>query len=389
MHDGREQLDARRYRRRKNSQRFDSTNRHAFSQRFDIGRVAWLGRQKRWEDALAAFEAADGPPSAVLRSCIVDALAKSMQLELAQQKFNEMPEKSVPAYNSLITLLGRLGRLEDVEALVDDMRQDSLELNAVTYGSIITAHARVGDGQAARQAFEQMIGAGIAPNAVSFAAVLSACARAGDHVRAAELLAKMKSWDIQPNIGHFTSVITSFARAGAEVRALEVFREMRHQCIKPDVVAYTSLIGCFAGEDALPQAEAVLAEMQEDGLSPNAFTYSAMLLAAIRSNSAQRFQELLTEMDERGIPRTAKVELRVRQMQEALDQHREVPLRADEDADPSFKSDVQGTAAAASVPQVSSPLPPGWQGVLDPQTGRYYYWMESNPAGTVTWNRPA
>ena len=35
------------------------------------------------------------------------------------------------------------------------------------------------------------------------------------------------------------------------------------------------------------------------------------------------------------------------------------------------------------------PLPPGWSSGLDPGSGRTYYWQNSDPANTKTWELPA
>eukprot|EP00930_Biecheleria_cincta_P096552 TRINITY_DN88384_c0_g1_i1.p1 TRINITY_DN88384_c0_g1~~TRINITY_DN88384_c0_g1_i1.p1 ORF type:complete len:316 (+),score=57.98 TRINITY_DN88384_c0_g1_i1:60-950(+) len=48
-------------------------------------------------------------------------------------------------------------------------------------------------------------------------------------------------------------------------------------------------------------------------------------------------------------------------------------------------SDKAAKAALAALP----PLPPGWCQHVDTATGKPYYWKESDPTGTTTWQRPS
>lgn len=349
----------------------------SLEQRRCISDVSRLGREGKWEDAVACF-ASFTQPCLALHNAAMDACARCMQLLPAQRIFGEMPAKTRPAYNMLIHLFGRLRRSSEAEAMLREMVASCLAPNATTYGSIISAYGRVGDVVSAMRALDEMRTAGVPANAITYGAALTACSRAGDASSASALLGHMTAARIEPNMVHLNSLINSCSHARDEARAREFFDDLKKRGFKADVVAFTTLMGCQSGSDVLLKSEAILEEMQQEGVSPNSSTYAVLLRAAMDSGNSSRFEELLADLDGRGLPRTHVIELRVRQRQ-AL-----------------YKGGVRGSqsgvgtdAAAATAPRgVGAPLPAGWREALDLVSGRLYYWAEADPASTTTWVRP-
>lgn len=364
-----DELETRAYRQREGTQRLDCENKESHEQRYTIGQVARLGREKRWEEALKVFERIENPCT-VLRASVVDACVKSQQASFAQRLFDEMPSRTLPAYNSMMNLYGRLRKVREVEALLMAMRKSCFTPTVITYGSLIMAHGEVEDLQSALRVFEEMISAGIPPNAVLFMTIISACAKVGDHVRASQLLERMRPSGVTPNVGHFTGVITACARSGNEKRAIEIFEELSTNSVKPDVVLYTSLMRCFHGRDALSKAQALLVKMEAEGLTPNIATYSTLLQAALKSRARDEFDELIVQMEKKGIPRNHKINILVRQMQDVR----------------GGKHSVQHSLLLK--PDAAATLAEGWRETKDPVSGCMYFWRDADPSGSVTWVRP-
>lgn len=347
-------------------------------QRYAIVEASRLGREKRWEEALALFaESPDRTPA--LHGAVMDACAKSLQLGAARRLFDEEPRKTRPAYNILIFLLGRLKKTREAEALVKEMREACLSPNAATYGSLVSAYGNVGDGDAVLRTFEEMEAAGVKANTVTFATALAACAKVGDVAASEAMLARMDAANIEPNVGHFTSAIKACGRRRDEERGRAQFEELRRRGLEPDVVAWTCLMSCLSGPDVLAKAEALLAEMRAAGVAPNDTTHGTLLRAAIESKAPKRAREILAEIEALGVARTPLLERRLEQVEDL--EHVLAEEQRSKEALPS--------AAPPSRAAEPPPLPAGWLQALDPASGRPYYWASADPAGTTTWSRPA
>jgi len=328
--------------------------------------IVRLGREGRWQEALVLFSTVP-EPDAKLRTAALAACARSMELGAAQRLFEELPVRTVPDYNTMLSLLGREQRIGEVEELLGEMKEQRLEPSATTFGCLINAYGMMRNMQAAMRAFEDMLLAGFRPSASTYASVLAACARTGDKEQASDILARMDAACLEPNLGHFTSLIASCAQSKDEARASAALAEMQRRGIRPDLVTYTGLMGTYAGPGALARAEALLREMRGACLVPDTFAHNQLLQVALQCGEAERCQQLLAEMDAAGVPRNRETHVRARQLREL----EEAGARE------------QGPAAEGEA------LPAGWQTTVDPASGQPYYWRVADPASTTTWVRPS
>jgi len=322
--------------------------------------VARLGRQRQWREALAIFGSVEAGRK--LRTAALSACARSLQLEHGRRIFNEMPEKTVPACNAYLMLLGRLKRIRDVEDLLTFMHAQQLRPSGVTYGVLMTAYGMVRDMSGVMKALRDMRAASITPTTITFGSALGAAGRAGDTDTAMALLREMEHLRLDIGPGHLTSTIVSCAQRKDETKARELFQDMRRRSLKPNVVAYTGLLACIPPSDgALEKADLLLAEMKSETVQPDGYMYNELLNLSVAMRNPQRFQDVLAEMQAQGIAPTRETELRQQQFQRLLEE----------------------------LKPASPGLPQGWQEAKDPASGRSYYWHEANPNGTTTWDRPS
>jgi pentatricopeptide repeat protein len=85
-------------------------------------------------------------------SPLVDMYSKMGMISCARQAFDELPEKNVVMYNTLITGLMRCGRLEDSRLLFLDMR----ERDSISWTSMITGFTQNGLDRDAINFFREM-----------------------------------------------------------------------------------------------------------------------------------------------------------------------------------------------------------------------------------------
>lgn len=330
--------------------------------------ISRLGRQRKWEEALAVF-ASISEPDAVLQSAAVDACARALQLDVAQRLFSEMPVKNLGAYTSLINMFGRLRRVAEAEDLMRNMQQDCIQPDGFVYTSIVMAYGTSGNVDSAMRMFRQRQSL-FPPSKIAFGAAMSACGRNGMLHETLALLAEMEAADLQPDVEHLTSVITACARKRDEASGREAFADLRRRGLRPDAVVFSALIGCLKGDGASAKAEALLAEMEQEGIPADSFVFDAMLEVSLSGMEVERFHGLVADMERRGLRQTGATQRKIRIMGEQ-------------------QSRYQARQALPQVPGQTVPLPPGWHATLDPSTGVHYYWNEKDPSNSVTWQRPA
>jgi len=325
-----------------------------------------LGRQRRWQDALSIFFSV-AEPAAKLRTSALAACARSLQLHAAREFFKEMPERSIPDYNTMLSLFGRLRMIDEVEELSKEMKREGLRPTKFTYGSLMNAYGMVHDMAAVLGTLADMRNAQLEPCAMTYSSVLSACSKAGEKDQAQAIISEMYATTVEPNVGHFTSLICSCAKSKDEDRARAAFKEMQRRGLQTDLVAYTGLLGCIGGPGAVKRAEELLEEVRCAGIVPDATFYNQLLQIAIVSGEAARAHQFFSEMSKQGVAGNAETRLREKQL---------VQLEQD--------SAFQNSESASA----EEPLPVGWCATRDPTSGQTYYWRQADPAGTATWQRP-
>jgi len=363
---GKLQLEARRARIRDRAHHLDQQQDRLSPEHAQINaQLVDLGRQRRWQDALNLFFSV-AEPQAKLRTSALAACARSLQLHAARKFFEEIPERSIPDYNTLLSLLGRLRMINEVEEVFKEMKRHGLQPTATTYGCLINAYGMVHDMAAVFGTLSDMRNAQLQPCAMTYGSVLTACSKAGEKDQAQKIIAEMRATAVEPNVGHFTSLICSCAKSKDEDRARAAFKEMQQHGLYADLVAYTGLLSCIGGPGALQRSEELLEEVRGAGIQLDATFYNQVLQIAIIGGEAARARQFLAEMTLQGVVGNAETRLRGRQ----LDQ---------------LEQDSVRDAGSASA---EGPLPLGWSATRDPTSGQTYYWQEANPAVTTTWQRP-
>lgn len=347
-------------------------------QREQTKEVRRLGRERRWEEALHVM-ALQPEPNPVLRSVAVDACVKSMQSEAAWRVFNDMPEKTVPAYNSLLFLLGRQKKIASAEGLVAQMKDESLSPDFVTYTTLMSAYGASHQVDDALRVLGDMKAAQMPVDRITYGAAMSACAKAGEKDKVKDLLAEMDTMRVQADISHLTSLVVSCARSKDEPRAREAMQELQQRNVTADTIVYTAFIGCLSGNDRslIEKAEAVLKEMKDLQVLPDTYAYNAVLKAAGDCCASDRFEAVLGELEASGLAKNQETSVVMANMRRA-------EARASEWQNSMAEEKASMTPQA--VPEAA--LPEGWAQALDPASGRAYYWKQADPAGSTTWERP-
>jgi len=321
----------------------------------------------------------EAEPNPFFRTAVLDACVKSLQQRVAWQVFNEMPIKTVAAYNSLIALQGRLRRIEAAEDLLQRMQDNCLQPDFVTYTTMITAYGSVHDVEKALGTLQRMKAEGMPVDRVAYGAAMSSCAKAGDKESTWKLLHTMDAARLEVDVTHLTNLIVSCARSKDLARAREALMEMKERGVARDSIVYTAFVNCIPleGKQAADAAVEVLREMESVTVPPDIHVYNAAIRVAASVGAEDRLQGMLAEMKAAGLQPNHETEVITSNFHRSTEEGQ----RQQQQQQPSSNF---GSASPTSQP----PLPAGWASAMDPATGRAYFWSKADPAATTTWERP-
>ncbi|KAJ6711344.1 hypothetical protein OIU79_007742 [Salix purpurea] len=171
--------------------------------------IAGYSQNNQPKEALELFhsmlEATAFVPMENTLVCVLSACGQLGCLDFGQwiyQNYVRMrcSEISVILANALIDMYAKCGVLHEAAKVFNEMP----ERNLVSWNSMITAYASHGHAKQALNVFEQMISGGFKPDDITLVGVLSACNHGGLVAQGREYFQKMKrKYGVEPKKEHY------------------------------------------------------------------------------------------------------------------------------------------------------------------------------------------
>ncbi|XP_020106979.1 pentatricopeptide repeat-containing protein At2g03880, mitochondrial [Ananas comosus] len=170
--------------------------------------------------------------------------------------------------NSLISMYVKFGLLEDARDLFDQMPQR----NVVSWTTMISALANLKEKEEALRLFIRMQRDGISPNMYTFSSVLRTCNTPSTLWSIHSCIIKH---GLDSDVFVRSSLIDIYSKLGDLEYGYRVFGEM----VTHDLVVWNSIIGCFAQSGEGFKALELFAEMKKAGFLANQGTLTSVLRA--------------------------------------------------------------------------------------------------------------
>ncbi|KAM7271081.1 hypothetical protein ACFE04_030295 [Oxalis oulophora] len=132
----------------------------------------------------------------------------------AKRLFDEMPKKDVISYTSMVTGLARNGQIDDAREIFDRMP----ERNIVSWNAMITAYSQNRRITEAFELFEKMLNR----DSPSWNTMITGFIQNGELSRARKLFDSMP----RKNVVSYTTMITGYVQAGESEDGLRIFSQM-------------------------------------------------------------------------------------------------------------------------------------------------------------------
>ncbi|GMH01451.1 hypothetical protein Nepgr_003290 [Nepenthes gracilis] len=157
--------------------------------------------------------------------------------------------QNLHAGNALLDLYAKCGRIREAQLVFDEMRERSV----VSWTSLIVGLAVNGCGDEAIELFKEMEMEGLAPTDITFVGVLYACSHCGMVDEGFDYLNMMKEkYGIVPKIEHYGCIVDLLGRAGMIRKAYEFIQNMP---MEPNAVVWRTLLGACSIQGHLVLAQ--------------------------------------------------------------------------------------------------------------------------------------
>nr|GMD97924.1 pentatricopeptide repeat-containing protein At1g14470 [Ipomoea batatas] len=225
-----------------------------------------------------------------IRNAVMDMYGKYGPIQIARELFDEMPERAVADWNSIIS--GYWNWKNEVEArrMFDLMP----EKNVITWTTMVSGYSRMKDLVNARRYFNKMPEKSI----VSWNAMLSGYAQNGYNEEAIRLFTEMVSVGVIPDETTLVTVISSCSSEGIPALAEWLVRMINKKGIHLNCFVKTALLDMYAKCGNLEMARKIFDEL---GSYRNSVTWNAMISAYARHGNLALAKELFDRMPGRNV----------------------------------------------------------------------------------------
>lgn len=196
-------------------------------------------------------------------------------------------ESDVFLGSCLVDSYSKNGDLEAARNVFDNMR----DRNVVTWGSMIAGYVQHGQGLAALELISQMQSEGIRPERSTILVAMKACVCTGA-VKQGRLI---HDWiirdDFELDLEISSAIVNFYTKCGSLQEAIKVFKSLPHQ----DLVCFHALITGYAHHGDSELAEQCFVELKQKSLKPVDLTYAGVLSAYShvgQVDGAQYFQDM-------------------------------------------------------------------------------------------------
>ncbi|KAJ0099600.1 hypothetical protein Patl1_20045 [Pistacia atlantica] len=237
----------------------------------------------------------------VFKAC---ARVKDVFHGFAHKVFDQMCNRDLVSWNSLICGYSQCNKFEEVLGLFNSMQEANIKADAVTMVKVILAciylgnwctadsmvkyieennieidvylgntlidmYGRRGLVDLARETFNQMR----YKNVVSWNAVIKG------YVKVRRLVEAQKLFDMVPrrDVISWTSMITGYSQANQFAEAIKLFREMMFTKVKPDEITVASVLSACAHLGSLDVGEAIHEYVQRHGIKSDIYVGNSLI----------------------------------------------------------------------------------------------------------------
>eukprot|EP01018_Ginkgo_biloba_P003192 Gb_13222 [translate_table: standard] len=203
--------------------------------------------------------------------------------------------------SALVDMYAKCGNLEKARIVFDEMFQRDV----VSWNTMIASYTRHGFPEAALTLFHEMQRTCIQPDQFTFASVLSACGNLSALEQGVEIHDKIINSEFQPNVFVESALVDMYAKCGSIDKACDVFDKMPRR----DVVSWNTMIASYTRHGLFKDALRLFHQIERTSIQPDQFTFASILSACANLEFLQQGMEIHVKLIKSGFQSSISVEI--------------------------------------------------------------------------------
>ncbi|KAJ7561645.1 hypothetical protein O6H91_03G036200 [Diphasiastrum complanatum] len=209
----------------------------------------------------------------IVGSVLVDMYAKCGDIEHAHQVFNNMRERNVVSWNTMIAGYAERGLWKEALALYGRMGKEGVQPNNVTFVALLKACTSIASLEQGKQLHSHIIKSGFESDVIVGSALVNMYAKCKciDHAR--QVFNNIHERDVVL----WNAMIAGYAEQGLGKEALALYEQMKQEDIQPTNVTYVVLLKACASIAALEQGKQFHSYIIKSGFESDVIVGSALV----------------------------------------------------------------------------------------------------------------
>jgi len=203
-------------------------------------------------------------------------------------------------FNTLVDMFAKAGDLVHAMEVVRTMKEEKVNINAITYTSLLNACAEALEPGLAETIFFQLQESGIVVDKYIASAFVKALVKSGQRRKAEKVLERSSV----RNLTMYNIIIDSYAREARVGKVIRLLEAARKEGLRPDEVTYSSVVHCCAlAKDGLT-AKRYIEEIFDQRMKPSLHVLMSAMLAYLldgRVDASREGKKIIAHMLSRGI----------------------------------------------------------------------------------------
>ncbi|CAH8331485.1 unnamed protein product [Eruca vesicaria subsp. sativa] len=233
-----------------------------------------------------------------VQAALVGLYGKCGDVGGARKVFDEMPVKSVVAWNSLVSGLEQNGFGEEAIRVFCEMRESGFEPDSATFVSVLSACAQTGGIGLGSWVHGYIVDKGIEMNVKLGTALVNLYSRCGDVGKARGVFDKMK----ETNVAAWTAMISAYGTHGCGKQAVDLFNKMvDDKGVIPNDVTFVAVLSACAHAGLVEEGRSVYKRMSKRyGLVPRVEHHVCMVDMLGRAGFLEEAYRFIQQLDANG-----------------------------------------------------------------------------------------
>ncbi|KAI9121142.1 hypothetical protein K1719_008175 [Acacia pycnantha] len=223
---------------------------------------------------------------------LITMYARCNELGYARKVFDEISEKDLVSWNSLISGYSKLGYAKEAVELFGELKDAGFEPDEMTLVSVLGACGELGNLDLGRLVEEFVVEHKMTMNSYIGSALVSMFAKCGDLASARRIFDSMAKKDIIT----WNAMITGYAQSGMADEAIVLFHGMREEHIDPNKITLSGVLSACASIGALDLGKHIDEYASQRGWQHDIYVATALIDMYAKCGSLENALKVFQEM---------------------------------------------------------------------------------------------